>query len=221
MKKVRNAFLGILCLSVVLVLATGCYRPAAPDVTVPPVEEDEVDSPLGTPDLQATAIANATAAAQTVEAQVPVEEEPTPLPPEPPPTEVPPPSPEVPEPTPSVPEEEPEPTTPPAAPTTYVVQQNDTLFSIAMRYGTTVDAIAQANGIVNPAAIYPGQRLVIPSTADQPPSPGETTYVVRPGDTLFRIALRYNMSYERLAAHNGITDPSAITVGQVIRIPLQ
>lgn len=219
MKTVRNAFLGILCLSVALILATGCYRPAAPDVTVPPVDEDEVDSPLGTPDLQATAIANATEAAQTREAEVPVEEEPTPLPPEPPATEVPPPATETPEPPPVDPEDEPSPPPPPAETTTYVVQQNDTLFSIAMRYGTTVAAISEANGIVNPAAIYPGQRLVIPSTADQPPSPGETTYIVRPGDNLFRIALRYNMSYERLAAYNGITDPSAISVGQVIRIP--
>jgi nucleoid-associated protein YgaU len=38
---------------------------------------------------------------------------------------------------------------------------------------------------------------------------------------LFRIALRYNMSYQRLAEYNGITNPSNIFVGQVIQIPPQ
>jgi LysM repeat protein len=42
---------------------------------------------------------------------------------------------------------------------------------------------------------------------------------VRPGDNLFRIALRYGMSYLYLAQYNGIADPSRIYVGQVIHIP--
>ena len=52
-----------------------------------------------------------------------------------------------------------------------------------------------------------------------PPPSGGTTYVVQPGDNLFRIALRYNMSYLYLASYNGISDPSRIYVGQVLRIP--
>jgi LysM repeat protein len=43
--------------------------------------------------------------------------------------------------------------------------------------------------------------------------------VVQPGDNLFRIALRYNMSYITLARYNNIANPSSIYVGQVIRIP--
>src|SRR5262245_33234153 len=46
--------------------------------------------------------------------------------------------------------------------TTYVVQPGDNLYRIAIRFNTTVSAIAQANGIVNPSLIYAGQRLVIP-----------------------------------------------------------
>ena len=90
-----------------------------------------------------------------------------------------------------------------------------------MRYGTTVEAIAAANGIANPAVLRAGQVLIIPSPGSQPPGPsaGETTYVVQPGDNLFRIALRYNMSHLYLAQYNGISDPGLIYVGQALRIP--
>ncbi|OEF96643.1 peptidase M14 [Desulfuribacillus alkaliarsenatis] len=45
-------------------------------------------------------------------------------------------------------------------------------------------------------------------------------YVVRAGDTLYRIARRYNVSLESIIAHNPqIADPSRLVVGQVIYIP--
>ncbi|MBN1679569.1 MAG: LysM peptidoglycan-binding domain-containing protein [Anaerolineae bacterium] len=44
----------------------------------------------------------------------------------------------------------------------YVVQPGDTLYRIALRYGSTVGAIAAVNGIANVNRIYVGQRLIIP-----------------------------------------------------------
>ena len=44
----------------------------------------------------------------------------------------------------------------------YTVQNGDTLWAIARRYGTTVAALAQVNGLSDPARIYPGQVLRIP-----------------------------------------------------------
>jgi LysM repeat protein len=203
------------------------------------------------PDIEATAIARSTESAATMAAEMPAEEgeeaeeatevsaeavatataEPT-TPPaavgqSPVPTSVPG---ATPVPT-SVPVATPAPTslppTTPAAPTTgattHVVQPGENMFRIALRYGTTVEAIAQANGIANPRMVYVGQQLTIPSTSEQPaqPSPTVTTYVVKPGDNLFRIALRYNLSYLQLAQYNGIANPSSIYVGQVIQIPAQ
>ena len=44
----------------------------------------------------------------------------------------------------------------------YIVRAGDTLFRIAMRYGTNYMELARVNGIPNPRLIYPGQQLCIP-----------------------------------------------------------
>jgi LysM repeat protein len=98
------------------------------------------------------------------------------------------------------------------------VQAGENLFRIAMKYGTTVEAIVAANDLPNENAIQEGQALLIP--AGSPPAnstPGPTdgdTYVVQPGDTLFSIAQRFNTTVETLAALNGIAPPYTIEVGQ-------
>ena len=51
----------------------------------------------------------------------------------------------------------------------YCVQPGDTLGAIAARFGTTVYAIMQANGLNNPNYIYVGQWLIIPATCCPPP----------------------------------------------------
>jgi LysM repeat protein len=105
----------------------------------------------------------------------------------------------------------------------YVVRRGDTLFSIARRFGTTIGAIAQANGLSNPRYIRAGQRLIIPGAypAGAPPQavPGATVYIVRPGDTLYSIARRYHTTVAAIAWANGIANPRYIWVGQRLTIP--
>lgn len=68
----------------------------------------------------------------------------------------------------------PTPAPPPTGGQTYVVRAGDTLSAIARRFGTTVSAIAQANGIRNINFIYVGQQLTIPGSGSVPtPPPGE------------------------------------------------
>ncbi len=66
----------------------------------------------------------------------------------------------------------------------YVVQPGDTLFSIAMRFGTTVEALAAANGIGSDYLIFAGQTLVIPDGYPMDGKPpmyaAKTTTVIRP-----------------------------------------
>jgi peptidoglycan/xylan/chitin deacetylase (PgdA/CDA1 family) len=66
-----------------------------------------------------------------------------------------------------------EPTLPPTG-VTYVVQAGDTLFSIAQRFGVSVEAIAEANGISDPTSITVGQALLIPGVTATPTPPPTT-----------------------------------------------
>lgn len=101
----------------------------------------------------------------------------------------------------------------------YTVQPGDTLYSIARRYGTTVEAIQSANGIVNPWYIRVGQKLIIPQGSTPPPATGGTTYVVQPDDTLYSIAARFGKNVWDIVVASNLADPSLIYVGQVLTIP--
>jgi LysM repeat protein len=105
----------------------------------------------------------------------------------------------------------------------HVVKPGENLYRIALRYGTTVKAIAAANGIRNPSLIYAGQRLIIPTyggahNPDDGPG-GGGAYVVRRGDTLFSIARRFGTTVWALQQTNHIRNPSLIYVGQRLVIP--
>jgi LysM repeat protein len=116
---------------------------------------------------------------------------------------------------------------PAPAPTTggcvYYVRHGDTLSGIAYRHGVTVNAIVRLNYLANPNCIYPGQRLNIPcpsQPAPKPkPKPGGVYYIVRPGDTLAKIAVRYGVSTWSIVRANNIANPNVIYVGQRLYIP--
>jgi nucleoid-associated protein YgaU len=87
--------------------------------------------------------------------------------------------------------------------------------------------IARANEIGSPYWIVAGQRLTIPQEgAVQPVAPTvpaapveERTHIVQQGENLFRIGLKYGISWEAIAQANGITDPTQVYVGQKLVIP--
>jgi lysozyme len=96
---------------------------------------------------------------------------------------------------------------------TYVVQPGDTLWGIAIRFGTSVAHLATINGIRNPDVIYAGQVLRVGGEAET------RMYVVVPGDTLSSIASRYLTTWQELQRINGIPDPDVIHPGDLIRLP--
>lgn len=99
---------------------------------------------------------------------------------------------------------------PQGATLSHTVAPGDTLFSIARRYGTTVEELMRLNGLEN-FLIQPGQVLKIPGKA-------EGTHVVAPGDTLFSLARRYGTTVEALMALNGLAT-SSLKVGQMLKLP--
>ncbi len=101
---------------------------------------------------------------------------------------------------------------------THVVQPGENMFRIALKYGTTVEAIAAANNIINPNYVYPGQKLVIPKGLTAPGG-GVRYHVVQSGETLSSIAMRYGTTPWKIAAANGISNIHFIYAGQTLRIP--
>ncbi len=95
----------------------------------------------------------------------------------------------------------------------YVLQEGDTLESVAKRFGLTVDTLVSVNRIRNIAAITPGVELQIPNMNGQ-------LYVVQEGDMLSTIAHRFNpeLGWKTLMDINGLRSES-IRVGQELFIP--
>ena len=107
----------------------------------------------------------------------------------------------------------------------YIVARGDTLKVLAARFGSTVESIVASNPeIKNANVIYEGQRLTIysgPSTPPPtpPPASGQTYYVVK-GDTLRKIAAKFNTTVDAILRVNPqISNPNIIYVGQAIAIP--
>ncbi|MFP5320288.1 MAG: LysM peptidoglycan-binding domain-containing protein, partial [Acidimicrobiia bacterium] len=102
---------------------------------------------------------------------------------------------------------------------TYTVRSGDTLASIAARHGTTVSALAKANGISDPNLIVIGRSLHLagPGSGGATPtvpsaSPGSgpqlegQRHTVQPGETIAGIARRYGLRTEDLVTWNGLVD---------------
>ncbi len=121
-----------------------------------------------------------------------------------------------------------------AADTPYTVEPGDTLSQIAALHGVTAEDLALHNNLMYPDYIYAGQVISIPgwtwtteddggaaeaAVPDPDASCSEIVHVVSGGETLGGIAVRYGVTVAELAAGNGISDPSFISVGQVLRIP--
>jgi LysM repeat protein len=110
----------------------------------------------------------------------------------------------------------------------YIVARGDTLRSLATRFNTTVDALLAANkDITNPNVIYEGQHLTVyvsttpPPPTTPPPASGQTYYAVK-GDTLRKIAAKFNTTVDAILRVNPqIYNPNVIYVGQAIAIPAQ
>ncbi len=116
---------------------------------------------------------------------------------------------------------------------TYTVQAGDTLWAIARKYNCSVTEIVAANSdrIKNPNRIHAGWQLKIPQSgapitggtpdAVLPENKKSGIYIVRQGDTLWKIARKYNCSVAEIVSLNRelIRNPALIYSGWELKVP--
>lgn len=105
----------------------------------------------------------------------------------------------------------------PAVEDIHTVSPGDTLYSIARRYGISVELVAEANGLSALNQIVSGQMLKIP--IDRPGPSHPFAHQVRQGETLASIARQYGRALDELAEVNGLSAPFVIYPGQTVTIP--
>lgn len=92
----------------------------------------------------------------------------------------------------------------------YSVTGDDTVWSVAQRYGLSMQDIIRVNSLPPPYKLSAGQRIVLP-----PPA----TYRVRGNDNLYSVSRTFNVSPSELARQNGLRPPYALSAGQTLRLP--
>lgn len=95
----------------------------------------------------------------------------------------------------------------------YIVQPGDSLYTLSQRFGVTIEQIKSANQLTS-NIIYIGQGLYIPAERQEP-----LVYTVKPGDTLYLIARKYNTTADSIIALNNLTN-TELRIGQQLTIPL-
>lgn len=93
----------------------------------------------------------------------------------------------------------------------YIVQEGDSLWSIANQFNVSINTIIWANDL-NGAMIRPNQALVILPVSG-------IKHIVKEGDTLSGIIERYNANLQETLVFNGLSNNENIFVGQVIIVP--
>ena len=114
--------------------------------------------------------------------------------------------------------------TPPSGWTLITTGAGDTVYALAQRYKTTAENLNAANCLTS-AELPAGMALYVPPVPTVtvipcgPPSGWVRNYVVQRGDTLFSIALAYNITYPQLQRGNCMGNSTTIYAGQRLWVP--
>lgn len=101
----------------------------------------------------------------------------------------------------------------------HVINSGETIYSIARSNDILLADLLNANPGIDPNRLLAGQVLCIPRTTPISVCPGGlSTVIVRPGDTLYRIAVRFNTTVEEMLLVNPNINPNLLLVGQLICI---
>ncbi len=129
---------------------------------------------------------------------------------------------------------------------TIEVQPGDTIFVLARRHGVSIDAIIELNNLKNGSSLQPGQRITLPAgarhvreavparapapapvapAAPQAPAASASAggwdgqHTIKAGESLYGIARQYKVALAELQRINGITEPTKVRIGTVLKVP--
>lgn len=94
----------------------------------------------------------------------------------------------------------------------YTVKKGDTLYSIARKFGTTVDELKSLNNLSS-NLLSIGQKLLVTDELQE-----NGVYTVQKGDTLYSIAKKYNTTVDKLMSMNNLTT-NLLSINQQLIIP--
>jgi membrane-bound lytic murein transglycosylase D len=100
----------------------------------------------------------------------------------------------------------------------HTVHKGDTLYSLARKYSSTVDAIAKTNRISPKQGLTLGKTLIIPSTQSKQAHAKPTKYKVKKGDTLWGISKQFDVSTMDILRWNQLTSTAQIKPGDKLTI---
>ncbi len=98
----------------------------------------------------------------------------------------------------------------------YTVQKGDSLWSIAKKNNISVSELKEENGLTS-NLLNIGQVLKIPKEVEKP-IVDTNTYIVKKGDSLYKIANTYNTTVSELIKLNNLSNTN-LSIGQVIKLP--
>ena len=99
---------------------------------------------------------------------------------------------------------------------TYIVESGDTLGHIALRHGTTISTIKQANDLTSDT-VRIGQTLIVPTTHAKSSATATSTYIVQHGDTLGGIAMRHGTTISAIKHANNLSS-DLVRIGQKLQV---
>ena len=99
----------------------------------------------------------------------------------------------------------------------YTVKSGDSLWSIAKKYNVSVFDLKSANGLTS-SLLSIGDVLKIPTVIEDEPK--ENVYVVKKGDSLYKIAQNYDTTVSEIMKLNNLTS-TALSIGQILEIPVK
>lgn len=98
----------------------------------------------------------------------------------------------------------------------YTVKKGDSLWSIATKYGITVDELKALNNITN-NTIHVGQNLKVKAESEKPVE-DYLVYTVKSGDSLWKIASEFNTTVATLKSINNLKNDN-LTINQQLLVP--